>query len=99
MTDDPREPAQLVGPVLTAGDVASVVVAAIRELNRDVIVRDHGAYLRVLVPHRCVVTRQAIEHELQQRFRLPGDLEQIMPSFQGMLSVNSEQAVWSSEAP
>ena len=89
----------LVGPVLTAGDVASVVVAAIRTLNRDVIVRDQGAYLRVLVPHRCIVTRRAIEHELQRPFHLPGDLEQIMPSFKGMLSVSSEHAIWSSEAP
>jgi hypothetical protein len=94
MTDVP-----LVGPVLTAGEAASVVVAAIRTLNRDVIVRDQGAYLRVLVPHRCIVTRRAIEHELQRAFRLPGDLEQIMPSFKGMLSVSSEQAIWSSEVP
>jgi len=99
MTGDLQQATPLVGPVLMAGDVASVVVVAIRALNRDVIVRDQGAYLRVLVPHRCIVTRQAIEHELQRAFRLPGDLEQIMPSFKGMFSVSSEQAIWSSEAP
>jgi toluene monooxygenase system protein D len=99
MTGNSQRAVPLVGPVLTAGDVASVVVAAIRELNHDVIVRDHGSYLRVLVPRRCIVTRRAIEHELQRGFLLPGDLEQIMPSFKGMLSVSSEQAVWSSDVP
>ncbi len=99
MTGDAQRAVPLVGPVLTAGEVALVVVAAIHELNRDVIVRDHGSYLRVLVPRRCIVTRQAIEHELQRGFLLPGDLEQIMPSFKGLFSVSSEQAIWSSEAP
>ncbi len=99
MSGDPRGPDELVGPVLIAGEVAAIVVAAIRELNREVIVRDRGSYLRVLVPGRCIVTRQAIERELQRGFHLPGDLEQIMPSFQGLLRMDAEQAVWSSEGP
>ncbi len=50
-----------VGPVLQAGTIGSAVVAAIRDLNQDVLVMDRGAYLRVLVPGRCIVTREAIE--------------------------------------
>jgi hypothetical protein len=99
MTGGSQAAPPLVGPVLMAGDVASVVVAAIHTLNRDVVVHDQGAYLRVLVPHQCIVTRRAIEHELQRSFRLPGDLEQIMPSFRGMLRMSSEQVIWSSEVP
>ena len=84
----------LVGPVLEAGESASAVVAAIRQLNRDVVVRDRGSYLRVLVPVRCVVTRRAIEQSLGRDFRLPGDLELFMPSFKGHFNVTEEEAVW-----
>ena len=84
----------LVGPVLEAGVVATAVVAAIRELNAQVEVVDRGSYLRVLVPRRCVVTRAAIERALGRRFLLPVDLENLMPSFKGELSVSEEQAVW-----
>src|SRR2546428_649646 len=62
-----------VGPVLQAGTIGSAVVAAIRDLNQDVLVMDRGAYLRVLVPGRCVVTREAIEEHLGRSFRFPGE--------------------------
>ena len=81
-----------VGPVLQGGAAAQAVVAAIRTLNRQVEVLDRGAYLRVLVPGRCLVTRAAIEAELRAPFRLPGDLERVMPSFKGRLSLSDEQA-------
>ena len=42
-----------VGPVLEAGEVASALIAAIREGNRDVEIVDRGSYLRVLCPQRC----------------------------------------------
>jgi MmoB/DmpM family len=45
-----------VGPVLQSGSVANAIVAAIKDLNQDVLVVDRGAYVRVLVPHCCVVT-------------------------------------------
>ena len=72
-----------VGPVLVEGDESTAVIAAIRELNADVSVRDRGAYFRVEVPHRCVVTRAAIERGLGRTFELPSALERIMPSFAG----------------
>jgi toluene monooxygenase system protein D len=53
-----------VGPVLQVGVLSEAIVAAIRDLNRDVEVIDRGGYLRVLVPHRCIVTRSAIEKYL-----------------------------------
>ena len=88
-----------VGPVLEASDAARAVVAAIRGLNADAIVEDQGSYLRVLVPFRCVVTRRAIEASLGRPFRLPGDLEVLMPAFKGMLQLTEEEAVWSFKAP
>jgi toluene monooxygenase system ferredoxin subunit len=86
--------ADRVGPVLEAGDCADAVVAAIRRLNGDVEVLDRGAYLRVLVCGPCRVTRAAIEEELQRPFRLPVDLERLMPSFKGRLSITEEEVRW-----
>ena len=86
---DPR-----VGPVLVEGDESQAVIAAIRAENTDVTVRDRGAYLRVEVPRRCVVTRAAIERGLGRPFELPSALEQIMPSFSGTFSVSADMASW-----
>ena len=49
-----------VGPVLQSGALTNAIVAAIRDLNSDVIVVDRGAYLRVLAPQTCL-TRVSIE--------------------------------------
>jgi len=90
MSRDPER----VGPVLEAGEVASALIAAIREHNPEVEIQDRGAYLRVLVRGRCVLSRQAVERLLGRGFRLPGDLELVMPSFKGAFSVSEEEAVW-----
>lgn len=86
-----------VGPVLEASHAGRAVVSAIRSENRHVNVLDRGAYLRVLVPRRCVVTREAIERELGREFRLPSDLESLMPSFKGLLAVTGDRVEWSFE--
>ncbi len=61
----------------------------------DVVVLDRGSYLRVLVPGRCRMTREAVERALGRPFRLPGDLERVMPSFKGRLVVGDDEVVWS----
>jgi hypothetical protein len=83
-----------VGPVLQSGIVANAIIAAIEELNQDVIVMDRGAYLRVLVPQCCVVTCSAIEKHLGRSFRFPGELETVMSAFKGSLQLNQDAAVW-----
>lgn len=87
-----------VGPVLNAEEPSRAVIAAMRGLNPAMMVQDRGAYWRVLVPFRCVVTREAIEHELGRRFTLPGDLERLMPSFTGRLTITDDRAVWDSDS-
>jgi hypothetical protein len=84
-----------VGPVLEASEAARAVLEAIRGLNEGTVVVDQGAYWRVLVPGRCVVTRRAIEARLGRPFRLPADLEPLMPAFKGLLECSEEEAVWS----
>ena len=83
-----------VGPVLSSGPVCDAIVAAIQKENADVRITDRGSYLRVSVPGRCQVSRGAIEAALAQPFRLPGDLERVMPSFCGRFQVTEDQAAW-----
>ena len=47
-----------VGPVLQATPFAEVIVAAIQDENDNVDVRHEGAYLRVLVPDVCRLSRR-----------------------------------------
>lgn len=88
-----------VGPVLQAGPGAQAVICAIEALNADVELLDRGAYVRVLVPRRCLVTRVAIEARLGRPFRLPRDLEAIMSSFKGRFRVSADEACWELWAP
>jgi hypothetical protein len=83
-----------VGPVLQSGIIANAIIAAIKDLNQDVMVMDRGAYLRVLVPQCCVVTCSAIEKHLGRSFRFPGELETVMSAFKGSLQLNQDDAVW-----
>lgn len=90
----PDQGARQVGPVLEPGEVAGHVLRAILALNPEASVVDRGGYIRVLAPRRCRVTRAAIEAETRAPFRLPGDLEAIMPSFKGCFRVDEDEAVW-----
>jgi toluene monooxygenase system protein D len=83
-----------VGPVLQVGVLSEAIIAAIRDLNSDVEVIDRGGYLRVLVPHRCIVTCSAIEKHLGRSVRFPGELETVMSAFKGTLKLTEDEAVW-----
>jgi len=94
MTSEKPETYNRVGPVLQSGAVATAIIAAIKDLNQDVMVVDRGAYVRVLVPRCCVVTRSAIEKHLGRSFRFPGELETVMSAFKGSLELNQNDAAW-----
>jgi hypothetical protein len=94
MTPGASETYDRVGPVLQSGTVANAIIAAIKDLNEDVIVLDRGAYVRVLVPRCCVVTRSAIEKHLGRSFRFPGELETVMSAFKGSLQLKQDEAAW-----
>jgi toluene monooxygenase system protein D len=90
-----------VGPVLQATPLASAIVAAIEEDNDDVVVHDEGAYLRVLAPRVCRLSRASVEAQIGSGLRFPGDLEAIMSSFTGLVRLTEDGAVWwlASEPP
>jgi hypothetical protein len=94
MTGPAPEIHDRVGPVLQSGTVANAIIAAIKDLNQDVMVVDRGAYVRVLVPQYCFVTRSAIEAHLGRSFRFPGELETVMSAFKGSLQMNQDDAAW-----
>ena len=94
MTEDVAGVYDRVGPVLQVGSVANAIIAAIKDLNQDVLLVDRGAYIRVLVPQCCVVTRPAIEKHLGRPFRFPGELEIVMSAFKGSLQLNQDDAAW-----
>lgn len=83
-----------VGPVLRKNELGERVVDAIMALNPDAKLVDRGAYVRVLVPSRCVLTRREVEQHTGRPFSMPGQLEAIMPSFKGLLSIDEEGATW-----
>jgi toluene monooxygenase system protein D len=88
-----------VGPVLLAGRVAEAVVGAIRKQNPGARISVRGSYLRVAVANRCEVSTGAIEALLGQPFKLPDDLERVMPSFRGRLSLTEAHACWEAGPP
>jgi toluene monooxygenase system protein D len=83
-----------VGPILSRSAATEAVIDAIRACTREVTVVDRGAYVRVSADRECRVSRAAIEARLGVPFRLPQDLEPIMPSFSGKLTIDAEGAVW-----
>jgi nitrite reductase/ring-hydroxylating ferredoxin subunit len=88
------EPDRRVGPVLHATPFAHVVAAVIEEENDDVVVLDEGAYLRVLAPGTCRLSRAALEAATGPAIRFPGDLEVVMSSFTGVLKLTDDDVVW-----
>jgi hypothetical protein len=87
-------PGDGVGPVLTKGALTDAVVTALREDNRELSCVDRGAYLRISVPRQCRLLRAAVERHSHAPFRLPADLEAIMPSFKGRLHLTEDQVTW-----
>jgi toluene monooxygenase system protein D len=83
-----------IGPVIQATQLGRAFVAAIEADNDGVEVHDEGAYLRVLGHRVCRVSRAAVEAQLGEPVRFPGDLEVIMSSFAGLVAMSETGAVW-----
>jgi toluene monooxygenase system protein D len=85
-----------VGPVLQHTPFGEAVVEAIREENDHVVVHDEGAYLRVLVPGVCRLSRSGLQALTGLDVQFPGDLELVMSSFTGVILLTDDVAEWSS---
>jgi toluene monooxygenase system protein D len=85
---------RIVGPVLVGGPTTRAVLAAIEELNGEATIVDRQGYVRVRVPVRCVVTRAAIEQHLGRPFEMRTELEPLLASFVGRMTLDPEQVTW-----
>jgi toluene monooxygenase system protein D len=83
-----------VGPVLQATPLARAIVEAIEDENERTVVHDEGAYLRVLVPRTCRLSRAVVEATTGYPVHFPGDLEVVMSSFTGLMQLNEYGAIW-----
>jgi toluene monooxygenase system protein D len=79
---------------LHATPFAEKVVSVIEEENAAVLVQDEGAYLRVLAPHVCRLSRAGLEAATGRPIRFPGDLELVLSSFTGVMRLTEDAAVW-----
>jgi toluene monooxygenase system protein D len=86
--------ADSVGPVLHATPFARTVIAAIRDENQQLVVQDEGAYLRVLAPGICRLSRAGLEAAAGVTVRFPGELEVVMSSFTGVMQLTEDDVVW-----
>jgi hypothetical protein len=75
-----------------AGNGRPIVTAILVE-NEQTDVGDTGAYLRVLVPDVCRVSRVR-SSATRTAGLLPGDLELVMPSFSGLVWMTERGAAW-----
>jgi toluene monooxygenase system protein D len=86
--------AESVGPVLHTTPFARSVISAIRDENERVIVHDEGAYLRVMAPRICRLSRAGLEAVTGGTVRFPGELEVVMSSFMGVMQLTEDDVVW-----
>ena len=75
-------------------DAAAVRFEYVFEENTHVLVQDEGAYLRVLSPRVCRLSRAGLEAATGSAIRFPGDLEVVMSSFTGVMQLTEDGAVW-----
>lgn len=82
----------LVGPVLRAGELADLIIEAIRRDNpgKDVHVVDKRAYLRVQMERQCVIRRTTMEELVGRPFRIQ-EIEPVLGSFSGQIRVEQEE--------
>lgn len=83
-----------VGPVLRRVASAQAIIDALLEENAHAKLVDRGSYVRVVAPRRCRLSREVVERHAHTRFHLPSDLELVMASFKGRLTISEDDVVW-----
>lgn len=80
-----------VGPIFCSGELASAAIEALEEDNPDkeFIIEDRTAYIRVVTDHECVINRKTMQEILGRPFEMQ-ELEVILGSFSGQIQVEEE---------
>jgi len=80
-----------VGPIFRTGELASAAIDALEEDNPDkeFVIEDRVAYVRVATDHECVIRRSTMEEMLGRPFELQ-ELETVLGSFSGQIDAQQE---------
>ena len=80
-----------VGPIFRTGELADAAIDAMEEDNPDkeFIIKDQKAYIRVETDHECVIRRKTMEDILGRSFDMQ-ELEVVLASFSGQIEAEQE---------
>lgn len=95
LTTESETRRRMAGPVLRSGDLALAAVDAIRDDNpgKDVIVKDHGAYIRIEAEGGVILTKKSMEEWLGRQFSTK-EIENDLISFSGQIELTDETVRW-----
>lgn len=95
MSGVPSNEPSLAGPIIRGGEVAMAALEAIREDNPDkeIVVEDHGTYVRIEALGGLVVRRKTIEEILGRPFDLQ-ELQGNLSSFSGQIDTQDDLIRW-----
>jgi toluene monooxygenase system protein D len=81
-----------VGPVIRACDISRAVIDAAREDNpdRDIVVDDQMAYVRIYTDSELILRRVTLEEALGRPFQM-AELELNLATFAGQIETSQDQ--------
>jgi toluene monooxygenase system protein D len=82
----------MAGPVMQAGELADAVIEAARQDNPDkeIVVDDHLAYVRIQAEGGMIIRRETVETCLGRPFEMR-ELERNLSGFAGQIDTRSDQ--------
>jgi len=91
----PASRPRMAGPVLRSSELALAAVDAIREdnPNKDVIVDDHGGYIRIEAEGGLVLRKETMEEFLGRSFSVQ-EIEVDLISFSGQIELTDDCIRW-----
>jgi toluene monooxygenase system protein D len=94
--DETSDPSKfLAGPLLRSGEVTDALIDALREDNagKELVIADHGGYIRVEGAGGLVLNRATAEYMLGRPFVMQ-ELELYMTGFSGKIYTTTESVRW-----
>jgi toluene monooxygenase system protein D len=91
---------RLAGPVLRSSEMALAATDAIREdnPNKDVLVDDHGGYIRIEAEEGLILRKETMEEFLGRSFSI-NEIEHDLISFSGQIELTEDSVRWYFNTP
>ena len=86
---------RLAGPVLRSGELALAAIDALKDDNpdKDLVIADHGAYVRVEAEGGLILRRTTMEECLGRPFVLQ-EIEETLIGFSGQIEFQQDSMRW-----